>query len=419
MPISNAFFKTLLGLNAQVLIGKQVQYCDDATYALFVANAVEGEIGVFKTADLTAFNGAGAAAATDEVFIAVKRDGLIEKSVPFTVGQIKASRTAYEAPVKQVTTVYSGSVRASLVRGDLTFYAKAIGVDGNDVSVVFVDPAGNNAALSIGVVGKAITVNLATDGASAPTSTAQQVKDAIDASPAALALVSVVITGAAATVQAAIANANLASGAAPAALAAKDVIGIKVLDMTPGAQPFPTYNWEVVAKSGETWDQAFVRLAGVINSTTDKANRDRDLIVSAAYVAADDALTLTAVDFGTTFRVQLTGKLYDGAGEVVYTTPAKIGSGFPAQVKLLQDQGDLYKGVTTQYPLQGANPEDFGKPTDFVSSALTYNIYVISGYKNEASRTPHHLHAFGRNIIVAVPASGASAEEEIKTIFSL
>lgn len=73
----------------------------------------------------------------------------------------------------------------------IVYTAKSAGVAGNSITVAHVDPAGNNAALGVVVSGSAITVNLATDGASAPTSTADQVKDAIIASAPASALVDV------------------------------------------------------------------------------------------------------------------------------------------------------------------------------------------------------------------------------------
>lgn len=314
MPYQNNFWKTLVGANVEVIIGKGVQYTDDTTYKDFVANAVEGEIGVFNAATLVPLDGTGAGTATAEYFIAVKRDSAVEKTVPFILGNVTATRTAYVAPVKQVTTL----VVAALTPG------------------------------------------------------------------------------------------------------AGEEFGIKILETTPGYQPFPTYSWSVEAIAAETIDALMARLVTAINSTTSVANKDRDLIVSAAYTSGSNTLVLTAVDYGCTFRVQLVGELAEsGAVAVTYTTAAKLGSGFPAQVRLFQDAGDIYKGVTTNYPLQGATPSDFGKPTDFVSDSLTYNIYNIASTRSETSKTPHHTHAFNRNIVIAVPASGASAEEEIKLIFGL
>jgi len=75
----------------------------------------------------------------------------------------------------------------------LTFTSVAYGTGANSITITYVDPAANDAALSVGVAGSAITVNLATDGGGAITSTAAQVKTAVEGSGAAAALVTVAI----------------------------------------------------------------------------------------------------------------------------------------------------------------------------------------------------------------------------------
>ncbi len=74
---------------------------------------------------------------------------------------------------------------------DLVYTAKSRGVGGNSITVQYVDPAAASAALSVSVTGSAITVNLATDGSSVITSTADDVAAAVAASTPANALVSV------------------------------------------------------------------------------------------------------------------------------------------------------------------------------------------------------------------------------------
>lgn len=305
MPVKNNFWKSLVGQNTQVLIAKAVAYTDDATLEDFVANAAEGELGFFKQSDHTVLAGNAAADPNTEIYVAVKRDGQVEKSIPFKLGELAVSKTAYEAPQKQSTTV----------------------------------------------VVSALTV------------------------------------------------------------AKGDIFEVMILETTPGNQPFPTYAYQVVAVTGETVDTAMAKLVTAINDTASKANKDRDLIVTASYDSGTNTLTLAAIDFGVTFRVQLRGVLADGGAAVTYGTPCKLGSGFPAQVRLYQDAGDLYKGVTTQYPLQGATPEDFGKPTDFVDNALEYDMYNIDGQKAESSKTPHRKSFFNNSIVIIVPnAGGATAE---------
>jgi hypothetical protein len=64
---------------------------------------------------------------------------------------------------------------------DLRFTARVGGTAGNAVTIEYVDPVGNNVPLSVAVVGTAITVTCATDGASAITSTAKQIRDLLRA----------------------------------------------------------------------------------------------------------------------------------------------------------------------------------------------------------------------------------------------
>ncbi|MCW1926279.1 hypothetical protein OKA05_27240 [Luteolibacter arcticus] len=74
---------------------------------------------------------------------------------------------------------------------DLAFTAVLSGRLGNDVTVSYVSPGTNNASLGVVVSGRDITVKVATNGSAAITSTAAQVKTALEASGAASALVTV------------------------------------------------------------------------------------------------------------------------------------------------------------------------------------------------------------------------------------
>lgn len=62
---------------------------------------------------------------------------------------------------------------------DLDFIARDPGGKGNGITVAYVDPGAASQALSVTVAGSAITVNLATNGGSAITSTAAEVAAAI------------------------------------------------------------------------------------------------------------------------------------------------------------------------------------------------------------------------------------------------
>jgi hypothetical protein len=71
---------------------------------------------------------------------------------------------------------------------DLYLYAKTPGTGGNSITFRIV-VSGNNTPLSVSVASNAITVNSATNGSAAATSTAAEVRRALNFSPAAAALV--------------------------------------------------------------------------------------------------------------------------------------------------------------------------------------------------------------------------------------
>lgn len=89
----------------------------------------------------------------------------------------------YKKARASLTTALAGG------NNDLVFRARRAGVAGNSITIAYVDPAGNNQPLTVTVVGTVITVSLATGVAGAITSTAAEIKAAIEASPGASSLI--------------------------------------------------------------------------------------------------------------------------------------------------------------------------------------------------------------------------------------
>lgn len=88
-------------------------------------------------------------------------------------------------------TLGEATVDSAASDSDLTFTANSRHIGSDKISVTFIDPATASASLSVAVSGRDITVNLATSTASAITTTAAEVKTAIEASVPANALVAV------------------------------------------------------------------------------------------------------------------------------------------------------------------------------------------------------------------------------------
>lgn len=130
----------------------------------------------------------------------------ISGSMSITTAQSGAIVISPPADVQATVTINMTNALA-----DLTYTAVAHGTEGNDIAVTHVDPGGVTAALAVSVTGKDITVSLAR-AASAITSTAAEVKAAVNAHPAASALVTCEDEGAGTGIVNAVVHTHLAGG---------------------------------------------------------------------------------------------------------------------------------------------------------------------------------------------------------------
>lgn len=112
------YFKSTKGENAEVIVGKAVAYTTQATVTLFEANAAVGEIGVYN-ADTNALITTAIAAGTryfTAVMWQVNNFGTLQNQMFKTTATVydatRTRRTAYIAPVKQVSTI---TVSAAIV----------------------------------------------------------------------------------------------------------------------------------------------------------------------------------------------------------------------------------------------------------------------------------------------------------------
>lgn len=405
----NNFWKTLGQKRIQAFVGAAVAYSDSPTYDHFIANAVEGEIGFYDESTKALIS--GAIGATVRFFVALKRGGRTYKSTSSLRSEVTPQKVAYAAPQFQVIDIAAGS-RATLTLQNIVYTARTGGTGGNSVTVANV-ASGNNTPLSIGVSVNAITVNLATNGGGASISTGAQVLAALKASTTAMGLVNVSGTGTMSTVQSAASATNLAGGAAGTAPTAGDTYSIEIIDMTTATQPFPSYMYSYKVKTGDTLTTVATQLAAMVNDTVTIPNRDRDLIVTASTNA--DRLTLTGKAYGTTFKV-LVRDAYANVAAAYQVQPTKVGAGYYAQVQYLEAAGDIFAGVTTNYPENHATPDEFGKPVSLVSSANTYNMYQWTKIPFEASRTPNNQWTPGLVYFsIAVPSNGTNPSSAIDT----
>lgn len=189
-----------------------------------------------------------------------------------------------------------------------------------------------------------------------------------------------------------------------------DELSISVIETTPGNQPFPRWTYSLQAKAGETRAQFLARLVELINDPVNIINADLGQVVSASL--AGDVLTLTALYNGSSFRIALQEKAFEVASAVV-ATAFKQGSGYPEHVSELELAGNIFEGVTTQYPNQNATNEEFGTPTTFTNKNATYNIIQIADTRKEKSPTPVEQHVHFHNVTVAIPVSATAGHSAV------
>jgi hypothetical protein len=150
---------------------------------------------------------------------------------------IQASDSATASQVTLGTAAVPATVNILSGNAGITYTAKTAGTGGNSITVAYV-VSGNNTALSVAVVSNAITVNVATGGGGAATSTATQVKAAVDASGPASALVATALIGDGSGVVSAVTATNLAGGIALVSGSTIQLNGGTIIDL--GSSPKAT-----------------------------------------------------------------------------------------------------------------------------------------------------------------------------------
>lgn len=200
----------------------------------------------------------------------------------------------------------------------LIYTARVYGTAGNSITVTYTDPGAASQALAISVSGARITASLATNSSSVITSTAADVKTAIEAHNAANALVSIAImtadTGVAddgsGTVTA-MAEAALATGAG-------DGIGVAL----PGALCIDTTNGKVYRNRGTQVAPVWELSLSAATATNDSAAAAEIGEYKSASVAEGSAISLTTDVAANVTSLSLTAGEWDVEGIVGYNAGA-------------------------------------------------------------------------------------------------
>lgn len=114
----NRYYKTTVGVDQLSFVGIST-YTAQATLEDFQATAAEGEIGIYNEVTGALLPGGAAIPLDTPVIVALKRGGATETSTPFSGRKSRVQKIAYEAAVKQVTTLTFQGTSPALAAGDI------------------------------------------------------------------------------------------------------------------------------------------------------------------------------------------------------------------------------------------------------------------------------------------------------------
>ena len=193
-------------------------------------------------------------------------------------------------------------------------------------------------------------------------------------------------------------------------------ITVKTIEAADESHRPPTYSFTYRIKPGDTLAKLYEGLANEINNQPEAYGTQDDYFVKAT--ASANGLVLEHLFEQATFSVALPGESYD-IGVVTATTPAVFGSGFYDEIAQLEFEGEVFDGVTTQYPGGNFVPSDFPSTTRFAKEGAQYNKYQVNSVKNEYSPTPVNLHHHLKHLVLAVDAASTDDITAVETALGL
>lgn len=404
------YSKNLSGQKLKVFVSNPIEYTDDTTFAAFVANAPEGELGVFDEAG-TAIT--GALAAGDEFFIALKRDGFVDKTPIIAWNDLfRKKYNAYVAAVKKVQTIGYGSSSTSATFGFNFTGASSTNQQTYQISVRETTPGNQPFPVQEGYV---VVRSSTTDQYTALATIVSQLNGDNDydkAYPDRFVKAEIVSDG---TVT------YLTSTIDPTVTQYSTKI---------------TYSANVTVAAG-----AFLYIRGAVYKVATGVTAGTTLYIDRPYqgttetidvsvetTAFGNAVTytsgttklgvkLTALEFDSHFTTSpFTGLVND---TVTTLTEWKQGVGVGTQVQDLEKEGIIFDGVGST--VNAAFMADYGYPTLFASSTKNYNMFFLEFAPTilPSAALPLYKQNQIERIVIAAPTDATTPSNELQTIFGL
>lgn len=429
------YFKTTKGENAEVIVGKAVAYTTQGTIALFEANAVVGEVGIYDGTTNTLLGGPAILAAPGNPAVSTSTVGGALAATTYFYKIVALNAAGNSAGSVEVSQTTSGSTSSNQLSWNdvpgATSYRVYRGTTTNVEDHYQV--SGSNTFLDQGAVGTAGTVPAAAGTTAAPLVAGQKFYTAImyqvnnfgvlqnqlfkttttvyDATrtrrTAYIAPVKQVST---ITVSAALVTALNAAIAAQPIGSLTDQINyasITTIETTPGNEPYPTidFDYEFSNPAGVTVSAILTNIVARINNPLDIVQKDDGQQYSAVLAGNDGAgytIAITSFYFQQHFRIALRG-LFENA-TVVYTTPYKQGVGDSVSVGDIEREGFIFAGVTTNYPGLGI-PAEYGEPDRMTVDGLTYVTYQLDPLRISKEPMPQSVHHHWAHLYIIVPVA--------------
>lgn len=193
-----------------------------------------------------------------------------------------------------------------------------------------------------------------------------------------------------------------------------DTIAIKVIETADESHRPPHNDFVYTVKAGDTLQKIYEGLRDDILKHPEAYGTQDDVFVTATASAA--GLVVTHKFDQAVFKLATPGIAYDYAS--IAETKAVFGSGFYDEVAQLEYEGEVFEGVTTQYPGGDFIPSDFNTPPRFAVEGINYAKIQLNSYKDEYSPTPVNKHHHLKHLVL-VAVDGSGAHNELEEIFGL
>lgn len=399
------YSKNLSGQNLRAFIANATAYTDDTSFSNFIANSPEGEIGVFLSSGTVQTL---ALSSGDEFFIAQKRDGFVSKTPMLKYDELFSSvYTAYDAPVKQVSYIgYNTSA------GDIGFNftgASSTNTLTFEISVRETTPGNQPFPVQEGYG----TVNSTTaDEYALLASMVSQLNGDFDyerTQPDRFVKAEIVSDGALTTTGV---NAVVVNGSTKVTFASSVSIAAGVFLSIAGT----IYKVATGVSSGTV---LYIDRPYQGTSATVTAGATSTTIGTMAYTSGTNKLGVkfTAIENECHFIVApFTGLVND---TVTNTTAWKQGSGSAASIQDLEKECIIFEGVGST--VNAAFRDDYGYPTLFASSALTYDQIFLNFAPRilPSAALPLYEQKQIQRVVLAAPSSGSSPSATLRIIFGV